>query len=184
MFKYARIICVNTVSQENYFFFLATALTHGNVLNELKKLDWETLCNTSLRVYVGVYHVRDDTFGGMFGGILQLPVSEGERIERIYFSEEERKSAGVLWWVDYHPLASWRLLITELYEEQKYSLANQIGQYAEKMTGMLSSVLYCHQLCNSSKYYTQINKHIMCTPISGREHEVNMYKVVPSMTCV
>ena len=53
--------------------------------------------------------------------------------------EEERKSAGVLWWVDHHPLASWRLLITRLDKEGKHSLANRIHQYAEKVTGMLSS---------------------------------------------
>ena len=62
----------------------------------------------------------------------------------MYVLEEERKSAGVLCWVDHHPLASWRLLITQLDKEEKHALANQIHQYAEKVTGMLSSVLYCH----------------------------------------
>ena len=62
----------------------------------------------------------------------------------MYVSEEERKSAGVLWWVDHHPLASWRLLITRLDREGEHSLANQIHHYAEKVTGMLSSVLYYH----------------------------------------
>ena len=76
--------------------------------------------------------------------VLELPLSEGRRIERICVSEEERKSAGVLWWVDHHPLASWRLLITQLDEVGEHSLANWIHQYAEKMTGLLSSVLYCH----------------------------------------
>ena len=123
---------MGTVSQLNCFPFPATALTPDNVLNELKEVNWKTLCGTSL--------VTIDTFSG----VLQLPVSEGRRIEGMYVSEEEHKSAGVLWWVDHHPLASWRLLITQLDEERKYSLANRIHQYAEKVTGMLSSVLYCH----------------------------------------
>ena len=71
-------------------------------------------------------------------------MSIGDRIEGMYVSEKEHKSAGVLWWMDHHPLASWRLLITQLNKEWKHSLANQIHQYAEKVTGMLSSILYCH----------------------------------------
>ena len=63
----------------------------------------------------------------------------GQRIERMFFSEEERKSEGVLFWVDHHPYASWRLLITQLDKERKYSLANQIHEYAEKVTGMFTS---------------------------------------------
>ena len=62
----------------------------------------------------------------------------------MYASEEERKRAGVMYWVDHHPYASYRLLITQLDKEEKHSLANQIHQYAEKVTGMLSSILYCH----------------------------------------
>ena len=122
------IFCTDTVSQVNCFPFPATALTPDSVLNELKELDWKTLCDTSLE-----YNISP--------GILELPASEGERIERIYVSEEECKSAGVLWWVDHHPLASWRLLITRLDWEGKHSLANQIHQYAEKVTGMLSSII-------------------------------------------
>ena len=120
-----------TVSQVNCFPFPATALTPDNVLNELKELNWKTLCDTSF-----LY--------GPLPGVLELPGSEGQRIERIYVSEEECKSAGVLWWVDHHPLASWRLLITQLDEQEDHSLANRIHQYAEKLTGMFSSVLYCH----------------------------------------
>ena len=122
---------MDTVSQVNCFPFPATALTHDNVLNELKELNWETLCDTNSPFVT-------------LPGVLQLSKSEGQRIERMYVSEEERKSAGVLWWVDHHPLASWRLLITQLDVKGKHSLANRIHQYAEKVTGMLSSVLYCH----------------------------------------
>ena len=116
------IICTATVSQINCFPFPATALTPDNVLSELKEVNWETV-------------------GGL-DGILELLWSERERIEWMYVSEEERKSAGVLWWVDHHPLASWRLLITQLDKQEEHSLANRIHQYAEKVTGMLSSVLY------------------------------------------
>ena len=121
---------MDTVSQVNCFPFPATALTHDNVLNEIKELNWKTLCDTSSIL--------------MFSSVLELPGSEGESIERMYLSEEERKSAGVLWWVDHHPLASWRLLITQLDRKGKHSLANQIHQYAEKVTGMLNRVLYFH----------------------------------------
>ena len=71
-----------------------------------------------------------------FPGILELPLSQGRRIEKMYLSEEERKSKGVLFWVNNHPYASWRLLIMQL---DKHSVSNQIHQYAEKVTGMLSS---------------------------------------------
>ena len=132
------IICTDTVSQVNCFPFPATALTPENVLNELKELDWKTLCNTRMVI------ISSFSSHGKLDGILDLPVSEGRRIERLYVLEEECKSAGVLWWVDHHPLASWRLLITQLDRNGKHSLANRIHQYAEKVTGMLSSVLYCH----------------------------------------
>ena len=132
------IICTDTVSQVNCFPFPATALTPENVLNELKELDWKTLCNTRMVI------ISSFSSHGKLDGVLDLPVSEGRRIERLYVLEEECKSAGVLWWVDHHPLASWRLLITQLDRNGKHSLANRIHQYAEKVTGMLSSVLYCH----------------------------------------
>ena len=132
------IICTDTISQVNCFPFPATALTPENVLNELKELDWKTLCNTRMII------ISSFSSHGKLDGVLDLPVSEGRRIERLYVLEEECKSAGVLWWVDHHPLASWRLLITQLDRKGKHSLANQIHQYAEKVTGMLSSVLYCH----------------------------------------
>ena len=138
------LICTYNVSELNLLFpfFPATALTPDNVLSELKELNWKTLCNTNTDVFLRVCD-----------GVLELPVSEGQRIERMYASEEERKRAGVSWWVDHHPLASYRLLITRLDWEGKHShpLANRIHQYAEKVTGMLSSILYYHwQLYNSS----------------------------------
>ena len=112
------IIYAATVSQVDCFPFPATALTPDNVLKELEVLNWNTL---------------DD--------VLYLPLSEGRKIKSMNVSEEERKSAGVLWWVDHHPLASWRLLITQLDWVGEHSLANRIHQYAEKVTGMFSSVL-------------------------------------------
>ena len=121
-------------SQLNCFPFPVIAVTPNNVLNELKEVDWKILCDTSSNIYGLKY----------FHGILEIPQSEGQRIERMYVSEEEHKSAGVLFWVDHHPLASWRLLITQLDIYGKCSVANRIHQYAEKVTGMLSSILYCH----------------------------------------
>ena len=129
----------NSASLFNCFPFPTTGLTPKNVLNELKELTWWTLCNTGSSTAYGI-----EPFHGICAGILELPMSEAQKIERMYVSVEERKSAGVLWWVDHHPLASWRLLITQLDEKGKHSLANRIHQYAEKVTGMLSSVLYCH----------------------------------------
>ena len=104
------------------------ALTCDNVLKELEEISWLTLCN-------GEYYAR---------GVLQLPPSQRQRIERMHASEKERKDAGVMYWVDHHPYASWRLLIRRLDMEGKHSLANWIHQYAEKVSGMLSSILYCH----------------------------------------
>ena len=135
---YRALVCTATVSQINCLPIPATALTHDNVLKELKQLNWKTLCN--IRTFT---IITGGSGNGMSSGVLDLPMSEGYRIEETYVSEEERKSAGVLWWVDHHPLASWRLLIIQLDREGKHSLANWIHQYAEKVTGMLSSVLYC-----------------------------------------
>ena len=114
--------------------FPATALTPHNVLYELKELNWKTLCDRS--GYGSSAHT--------LSGVLDLPKYEGESIERTYTSEEERKTAGVMYWVDHHPYASYRLLITQLNWKRKHSLANRIHLYAEKVTGMLSSILYCH----------------------------------------
>ena len=102
------------------------------MLKELKEVDWKTLCDTS------AFYVTSNTFPG----ILQLPVSQGERIERMYVSEEERKSEGISFWVNNHPYSSWRLLMRELDDKGKHSVANQIHQYAEKVTGMSSSIQF------------------------------------------
>ena len=96
-----------------------------NVLKQLEGVSWKTLCDTKSFPL------------GTHSGILEFPVTEGQRIERMHTSEKERKSAGVVFWVDCHPYASWRLLITQLDKERKHSLANQIVQYAEKVTGKL-----------------------------------------------
>ena len=113
----------------------ATALTHSNVVKELSEVNWITLCYR----------------------ILQLPGSQVERIERMYVSKEECKRAGVMYWVDHHPYASWRLLITQLDREGEHSLATKIHQYAEKLTGMCSSILYCSLTAIKLQL---INKHV------------------------
>ena len=159
---------MDNVSELNCLPFPATALTPDNVINELKEVNWKTLCDTRFSV------------GGTFRGVLELPKSKVQRIEKMYVLEEERKSAGVLWWVDHHPLASWRLLITRLDAVRQHSLANRIHQYAEKVTGMLSSIFI-----DSYTIPVNILKLIhMYTPISGLEYEVHICKVVPSMACV
>ena len=104
------------------------ALTRDNVLKELEEINWFTLCKSEYCA----------------NGVLQLPPSQRQRIERVYALEEERRRAGVLYWIDHHPYASWRMLITRLDLWGDHSLANRIHQYAEKVTGMLSSILYCH----------------------------------------
>ena len=102
------------------------------MLKELKEINWKTLYDTSIE------------YSGTFNGILDLPESQGRRIERMHVSEEECKSEGVSFWVNNHPYSSWRLLIRNLDDKEKHSVANHIHQYVEKVTGMLSSILYCH----------------------------------------
>ena len=114
MLKWPGLKCLHSL--------FTTALTHSNVVKELSEVDWGTLRYS----------------------ILELPPSERKGIEGMYASEEERKSAGVMYWMDHHPYASWRLLIARLDSKREHSLANRIYQYAEKVTGMLSSILYCH----------------------------------------
>ena len=145
------------------FLFPATALTPDNVLNELKEVNWKMLCD-----------ITSFSPGSIFLGVLELPKTEGRRIERVYVSEEERKSAGVLWWVDHNPLASWRLLIRGLDVWGHHSLANRIHQYAEKVSGMFSCML-----CFMDSYTIPV-----CSLISGHEHEVHMCNIIPSMACV
>ena len=77
-----------------------------------------------------------------FAGVLELPKSEGQRIIRKYVSEEERKSAGVLFWVNNHSYASWRLLMTALDHKKEHSVASKIYIHAERMAGMLSSTFH------------------------------------------
>ena len=148
MFKYTIIIYEDTVSQENYLPFPATALIPDNILNELKEVNWKIV--------------------GGFHGVLDLPESVRERIKRMYVSEEERKSAGVLWWVDHHPRASWRLLITQLDYNREHSLANRIHQYAEKVTGMLSSIVDSYKIPYKITYLILI--HPFPKNRGGRRH--------------
>ena len=92
-------------------------------------MDWETLCG------------KDDVISD---GVLQLQLSQRSRIEREYATEDERRNAAVLFWLIYHPYASWRLLIRQLDAYRKHLVADRIRHYTEKVTGMLGSYLYCH----------------------------------------
>ena len=91
-------------------------------------MSWRTLSDS--------YYVVDD--------VLQLPPSQKRRIEREFATEDDRKKAAVMYWLRSHPYASWRLLITQLDWKRKHAVANDLQQYAEKLTGMLSSYLYYH----------------------------------------
>ena len=95
------------------------ALTVNNILRELKRVNWETLCSFA---YVG--------------GVLQLPASQRHKIEEKYDGETERKKEGIKYWLWNHPFASWRRLITRLDWMEEHTVANQMHGYAEKVTGM------------------------------------------------
>ena len=90
-----------------------------NILKEFKQVKWETL-----------------------RPVLQLPGSQRFKIEEKYAGETERKREGVKYWLWNCPYASWRMLITRLYEWREHAVADQIRGYAEKLTGMLGNSLY------------------------------------------
>ena len=99
-----------------------------NILKELKGVSWKTLCGTTL----------------ITGGVLELYSSQKTKIEREYATEDECKKAGITYWTWNHPYSSWRLLITQLDWKKEHAVADKLRQYAEKLTGMLSSYLYYH----------------------------------------
>jgi hypothetical protein len=96
-----------------------TALTMDNILKELKQVEWKTLKK-----------------------LLLLPPSQWRKIERKYAGKTERKREGVKHWLWNCPYASWRILIVQLDEWDEYAVADQIREYAEKLTGMWGSSLY------------------------------------------
>ena len=103
----------------------STALTVENVLNELKEVNWNTLCDGYT----------------LIGGILELHYSQRKRIEKDFATEDERRTAAISFWLTYHPYASWRLLIHTLKVEWKHNLSAALHPYAEKLTGILFLVL-------------------------------------------
>ena len=98
-------------------FLFATALTTENVLRVLKGLQWDTLC--------------DD--------VLNIPVSQQEKIEREFASEDQRRTAAINFYLHNDPYASWRRIIRKL---DWFDEHHKIHHYAEKLTGMLSSSIY------------------------------------------
>ena len=108
-----------------------TALTVDNVVREfeLKDITWDTLCGITEFVS---------------SGVLLLPPSQRRMIENEYATENQRRNAAVHFWLFSDPYASWRRLIRQLGGSQEHALADCIRVYAEKLTGMFISCLYCH----------------------------------------
>ena len=85
--------------------FLPTDLTVDNVLRGLKDVLWETLAKGKT-MSSGVYKLY---------GILWFPDSQRRKIEAEYSTEDQWKTAAVLYWLVSDLYASWRsrsLLVT------------------------------------------------------------------------
>ena len=100
-------------------------LTVDNILNELKDVDWGNLC-----------------------GVLQLPHSQQTRIESKYDLEDRRRKEAVLFWLKFHPYASWRLLVKQLDDWEEHSVASILHSYAKEVP---QSGMYVQSYCF---YYT------------------------------
>ena len=98
-----------------------------NVLRELKDVSWQTLSNQKELSYGAIT---------ISLGVLQLHKSQRRKIEAEYSTEDERKTAAVLYWLASDPYASWRRLIRQLHIYEEHAVAKQILRYAEKLTGM------------------------------------------------
>ena len=121
----------------------ATALTVNNITNTLNGIAWSTIG----------------------WGILDLPESKYEQIEKQFSSDEERVSAGVREWLLQDPLASWRKLINELYvmKDTKYNtLADSILHYAEELTGMYMIMIMIHTILHHMMHAMEIAQDRQC----------------------
>ena len=99
----------------------ATALTVDNVVRQLRDITWDTLCD-----------------------VLILPRSQRYKIENEYATENQRRNAAVHFWLFSDPCASWRRIIRQYNVYGQHAVVERIRDYAEKLTGMLVSCLYCH----------------------------------------
>ena len=68
-------------------------------------------------------------------GILWIPRSKRDAIERECSTDEERLRVGVQYWLLRDPSASWRSIIWRLDIYNHRALADTIRSYAEKLTG-------------------------------------------------
>ena len=108
-------ICCATASGSLLFLFILPAITVDNVFKVLEDVKWDTLC-------VGYMYT---------GGVLDLPNSMHQKLAK----KKNRRRRAVDFWVSNHPYASWRLLITQLDQEEEYAVADKIRHYAETVTG-------------------------------------------------
>ena len=67
-------------------------------------------------------------------GLLNLPVSRREIIERNVSTETERKKTAVDWWLRYSPNASWTWLAGRLYYSEERTALEAVSQYIHKET--------------------------------------------------
>ena len=69
------------------------------------------------------------------GNMLFVPYSKLDAIGADHTTDEGKKGAVIRYWLLRDPYASWRRLIDMLDREDKFDMADQIRNYAEKQTG-------------------------------------------------
>ena len=93
-----------------------------NITTALRGIDWEN---------VGI-------------NILNLPISKHDEITEQFSSDDDRVRAGVREWLLRDPIASWRRLVDQLYDNGKAERADSIVHYAEELTGMYMIMIMIH----------------------------------------
>ena len=69
------------------------------------------------------------------GNMLSVPYSKLDAIDADHTTDEGKKGAVIRHWLLRDPYASWRMLIYRLDVGDKFDMADQIRNYAEKQTG-------------------------------------------------
>ena len=100
----------------------ATALTVDNITSALNGIDWRIIGQL----------------------ILKLPDSKYDEIMKQFSGADDRVRAAVREWLLHDPLASWRRLIDQLYDEDEAERADSILHYAEKLTGVYMKMIMIH----------------------------------------